>query len=388
MIPPSRGNSTDGAGSCLTAEISISAVQANLARLRALLPRTTRLCAVVKADCYGHGLKGLLETIAAQADWLGVTTPAEALYLRSLGYRGPALMFFPACSCAANCELRDTLCELVARQVTLTVTSAGEVPAIVDAARAVGAEAQVHVKIDTGMSRSGVPADRAAALVGQLRRNDRVRLTGLYTHFATADEADKGFAREQLRGFLAAVDACGGRDGLCLHAANSAATIDLPETHLDMVRPGIAIYGYQPSDGMQTRLPLRPAMRLTGTLMQVKEVRAGDHCGYGLTYAFQRAGRVGLVPIGYADGYLRCLSNAAKVSIRGACAPVRGRISMDQIIVDLADVPEARVGDVVEIVCPDPSAHHSVENLARLAGTIPYEITCRLGNRIRRVLAS
>jgi alanine racemase len=367
--------------------ISASAVRENLSLLRGLLRSETKICAVVKADCYGHGLKTLLDIITEQADWLSVATPAEALYLRGLGYEGPVLMFFPACSCAEGGELRDALRQLVAKRVTLTITAPREMPAIADAARAVGEKAEVHVKIDTGMARSGVPAERAADLVHRLRENGSIRLTGLYTHFATADEADKSFAHSQLKRFLAAVDECGGRSGLCLHAANSAATIDLPDTHLDMVRPGIAIYGYQPSDEMHTRLPLRPALRLVARLMQTKELPAGARCGYGLTYNFERPSRVGLVPIGYADGYLRCLSNAAAVRICGAEAPIRGRVSMDQIIVDLTSVPQARVGDEVEIISPDPAAPNSVENLARLAGTIPYEVTCRLGNRVRRVLA-
>jgi alanine racemase len=176
------------------------------------------------------------------------------------------------------------------------------------------------------------------------------------------------------------------RDGLIRHAANSAATIDLPQSHFDMVRPGIALYGYQPSDAMHRKLPLRPALRLVGRLMQTKTLPAGSACGYGLTHTFRRDSVVGLVPIGYGDGYLRCLSNRASVRVAGRDVPVCGRVSMDQIIVDLTDAPAARVGDEAEVISNDPSTPHSVENLARLAGTIPYEITCRLGRRVKRVL--
>ncbi|MCD6303773.1 MAG: alanine racemase, partial [Planctomycetes bacterium] len=186
--------------------------------------------------------------------------------------------------------------------------------------------------------------------------------------------------------FREVVDALGdSAAGLCLHAANSAATIDLPETHLDMVRPGIAIYGYQPSDQMHAHLALRPAMRLTGRLMQKKTLPAGQSCGYGLTYTFTEPTPVGLVPVGYADGYLRSLSNRATMRIRGQDVPVRGRVAMDQVIVDLSAVPDAAIGDEVEIISNEPADPHSVENLARLCGTIPYELTCRLGNRARRV---
>jgi alanine racemase len=370
----------------LNAEISASAVAANLALLRGLLAPGVKLCAVVKADCYGHGLSLLLDTLAGEADCLAVATPEEALALRRMGYQRPILMFFSACAFADGKERRDALAELIAGNITLTVTSQAELAVVSEVAAKTAAQAVVHVKIDSGMGRSGVLAEQAGELVRLARRQRGVKLAGLYTHFATADEADKNYARQQLRRFLAAVQDAGGGEGLILHAANSAATIDLPETHLDMVRPGIAVYGYQPSDDIHNRLPLRPALRLTGKLMQIKNLSAGSRCGYGLTRAFDRPSRVGLVPVGYADGYMRCLSNRATMRIRGQDVPVCGRVSMDQIILDLTDVPPAAIGDDVEIISPDPAAPHSVANLARLAGTIPYEITCRLGKRVRRKL--
>ena len=162
--------------------------------------------------------------------------------------------------------------------------------------------------------------------------------------------------------------------------------IDLPQTHGNMVRPGIAVYGYQPSDEMHVRLPLQPCLRLTGRLMQVRDVPAGSRCGYGLRYTFTRPSRIGLVPVGYGDGYPRSLSDKTVMRLRGQLVPTRGTISMDQTIIDLTDLPSAAVGDVVEIISPDPADPHSVEGLARLAGTIPYEITCRLGDRVRRKL--
>lgn len=372
--------------SYLTAEISASAVRENLTLIRGLLSPRTKLCAVVKADCYGHGIDLLLPTISALADHLAVATPDEAIHLRRLGYNGPIIMFFSACAYSDGTDLRDALEQLVAHNVTLTVVNAAEIAAVAQAGQRVGAQPQVHVKVDTNMGRSGILWEQAHTLIQQARRQSAVRLTGVYTHFATADEIDKDFARDQLRNFLEAIKNGGGPGGLTLHVANSAGTIDLRETHLDMVRPGIAIYGYQPSDEMATRLPLRPAMRLWGRLMQVKTVPAGSRCGYGLTYTYNRDSRVGLVPIGYGDGYFRSLSNKATMRVRGRDVPIRGRVSMDQAIIDLSEVPDAAVGDVVDILSPDVSAPNSVENLAKLAGTIPYEITCRLGRRVRRVL--
>ena len=373
-------------GDQLTAEISASAIRTNLKLLRRLLAPSTKLCAVVKANCYGHGLAMLLGVISEMADCLAVTTAGEALELRRLGYEGGVLTFFPPSSYGQEESLCGLLDELIAKQITLTIVSPQEVDAVSIAAGRVGRSAEVHVKIDTGMTRGGTPADRAPALIEKIRSVEGVQLAGLYTHFATADEADKDFTRQQLKRFLATVEAVGGRSGLTLHAANSAAAIDLPETHLDMIRPGIAVYGLQPSDQMHTKLPLRPAMRLWGRLMQVKDVAARSRCGYGLTYTFQRDSRVGLVPMGYADGYLRCLSNKATMRVRNRDVPIRGRVSMDQIIIDLTDVTEAKPGDMVEIISADPTAPHSAENLARLAGTISYEIVSRIGPRARRVL--
>ncbi|MFW6133908.1 MAG: alanine racemase, partial [Planctomycetota bacterium] len=246
------------------------------------------------------------------------------------------------------------------------------------------------VKVDTGMGRSGIGADRAASLVAALRDAGGVELDGIYTHFAAADEPVRSGApdatADQVGLFREVAARCAGTERLRLHAANSAATLTRPETHLSMVRPGIAVYGYRPSDELGLEAVLRPALRLTAPLMQVKDVPAGSACGYGLTHRFDRDSRVGLVPVGYADGYARALSNRGVMRIGGREVPVRGRVSMDQTIVDLTGVPGAAVGAEVEIISNEPGAGNSVESIARLCGTIPYEVTCRLGDRIRRVV--
>ena len=370
----------------LTAAISAAAIRHNVRLLRERTGPAVKLCAVVKADCYGHGLPPLMGLLEELADSLAVATADEAIQLRRLGYEGPILMLLPPCGCGDRQQLRDMLVELIAANVTLTVCRRAEIEAIARGAGHVGGMGEVHVKIDTGMHRGGVEAGAAVELIALARERAGVRLAGLYTHFAAADEADKTFTRRQLQCFVEVVEAAGGRSGLTLHAANSAAAIDLPETHLDMIRPGIAVYGCQPSAELASHLPLRPALRLTAPLMLTKTVPAGGRCGYGLTHTFPQAARIGLVPVGYGDGYPRCLSNRSTMRIAGRDVPVRGRVSMDQVIVELTDVPEAGVGDEVEVICDDPAAPHSAENLARLAGTIPYEITCALGRRARRVL--
>ena len=233
------------------------------------------------------------------------------------------------------------------------------------------------------MGRLGVLARQAADMIVTIQESPGVELTGLYTHFATADEVEREAVFHQLELFRSIVPDIG---GIMLHAANSAASIDFPETHFDMVRPGIAVYGCHPSDHLTNRVGLRPCMTVKAKLIAVKHVPEGSRCGYGLTHRFARDSKVGIVPIGYGDGYFRNLSGKAVVRISGMDAPVCGRVSMDQMTVDVTDIPQVQVGDDVEIISADPQAPNSVENLARLAGTIPYEITCHLGHNIRHVL--
>ncbi len=361
----------------LTAEISAGAVRSNLERIRAQLSSATELCPVVKSDAYGLGLELLLPVVAPLADRLAVATPAEALTLRRLGWRGPVLGFF---SVAGHPDAPAVVRELVAAGVTLSVTAPAEAE-LLAGALAPGATAEVHLKLDTGMARSGVWHRDAAAAAAAIRAA-RLRLSGLYTHLATAGEPDSSFARRQLDRFRRAAAAVGG-DGVCLHVANSAALFALPDSHLDLVRPGLAIYGYRGSDDGPS---LAPCLRLTARLMQIKTVPAGTATGYGLEHTFERRSRIGLVAIGYADGYPWALGNRAVMRLGGRPAPVRGRISMDQTVIDLTELPSAAVGDEVEVIAAQPAAPNSVEALARLAGSVPYELLCRLGPRAERVL--
>ncbi len=364
----------------LRADISVSAIQHNVRLLTGRLGPGVKLCPIVKADAYGHGLRQVLSVLGLSADVLGVALCSEAVELRRLGWQRPVLMFTTAGASDA-----EDLAVLIAHDVTLTVADPGELRLLEEAAAKAGRPADVHVKIDSGMTRGGVLPERAADLVGAARAAESVRLTGLYTHFACAEAPDKAATLDQLGVFLRAVEDCGGRQGLLLHAANSAAAIDLPQTHLDMVRPGMALYGYQPSEALHNVLPLRPALRLTAPIVLVKDVPAGAATGYGMTYRFARNARVALVPVGYADGYCCAFSNGASMRVRGVDCPVRGRISMDQTIVEVTAVPDVRVGDRAEVISPDPDAPHSVRRLAALAGTIPYEVVTRLGGRITRV---
>ena len=362
----------------LTAAISESAVRHNIAVLRQQVGEGVKLCPVVKDDCFGHGMDVLYPILAELTDGFAVAAPLEALELRQKGYHGFILCFLSAYF--DDFRVQD---ELVWQEITQTVMSKSALTVIQEAARRVGKPARVHLKVDTGMGRLGVPAAQALALIEQIQQVPEVELTGIYTHFATADDEDRETFQQQLGLFESLLPYVG---DITKHAANSAATIRFSGTHFDMVRPGIAVYGCHPSDGMDERLDLHPCMSVKAQLIAVKHMRKGSHSGYGLTHRYERDSRVGVVPIGYGDGYFRCLSNRAVVRINGCDAPVCGRVSMDQMTVDVTDIPDAKVGDEVEVISSDAAAPNCVENLARLAGTIPYEITCHLGHNMRHVL--
>ncbi len=362
----------------LTASISVSAVRHNIALVRERIAPGVKLCPVVKDDCYGHGMDVLYPVLSGLVDGFAVASPHEALALRRRGYKG-----FVLCLLSAYFDELEVQDDLVRQSITQTVMSNTALASIRAAAERVGAAAQVHLKVDTGMGRLGVPVGQAADLIDAIHELADVELTGIYTHFATADESDKTTTLLQLEQFRSIIPCAG---NLVVHAANSAAVIDLPDAHFGMVRLGLALYGYHPSNGLVHGMDLKPCMEVSAQLIAVKHLAKGSRSGYGLTHEYTRDSRVGIVPIGYGDGYFRNLSDQAVVRINGKDAPVCGRVSMDQMTVDVTDIPDAKVGDRVEIISSDPQALNSVENLARLAGTIPYEITCHLGHNIRHVL--
>jgi alanine racemase len=286
-------------------------------------------------------------------------------------------------------------------------------PAAADAldriAARLGTQAPVHVEIDTGMGRMGVPLESAGRLLSHVAGCRHLRLEGVFTHFAEAESAGD-FTRRQLDRFYdtlarfefgppestgstddSRVNALAPRSGgrLLLHAANSAAALAHPGTRLNMVRCGLAIYGYPPGEGDAAAdavaASLRPAMKVVSRLAAVKRLPVGHTVGYGRTWTAARDTVAGVVPVGYEDGYPRSLSNNAVMQVRGRFAPVIGRVSMDQTVVDLTDVPAAAAGDDVVVVSDNPAAPNSLAALAGRAGTIPYELLCRLGNRIRRM---
>ncbi len=215
-----------------------------------------------------------------------------------------------------------------------------------------------------------------------VRATQPLKLAGIYTHFAASDEEDKSHAQGQFNLFTKTLGALGPLNGTLRHAANSAAVADMPFTALDMVRPGLLVYGYPPAPHMARLLPVRPALRVVSPIVQIKHLPAGATCGYGCWHKLTRDSRIGIVPGGYGDGISRQLSGCYSIGVNGRHVPVLGKISMDQLIVDLTEAGEVQVGHLAVLISNNPNHPNSVVNLARLMGTIPYEVTCRLGRRI------
>ncbi|WP_205475275.1 alanine racemase [Nocardioides sp. SYSU D00038] len=361
--------------------VDLAAIRHNVRVLRELVRADgpVQLMAVVKADAYGHGL---LEAARAAreggADWLGVATLDEAQQLREAGDDGPVL-----CWLTVPGEDYD---EAVAADIDVTAYTVAELDEIAAAARQVQHPARVQLKVDTGLSRGGATAGEWEAVVARALEGQRAghwEVTGIWSHLASSDEPDDPMndAQEELFGeFVAVAEEAGLRPGL-RHLANSAGAILRPSARFDLVRCGIATYGLDPAPGHTPDLGLRPAMTARATLALVKDLEAGASVSYGHTWTARHATTVGLVPVGYADGVPRVAGNSAEVWAAGARRPVRGRICMDQFMVDLEGDHPAAGDDVVLFgTAPAPTA----QDWAEACGTISYEIVTRLGGRMTR----
>jgi alanine racemase len=341
------------------------------------------LMAIVKADGYGHGIiPAARAAVAGGASWLGVATLDEAMTVRRAGLDVPLM-----CWLYAPGERFD---EVVAAGVDLSATSVGQVAEITEAARRVGRPARLHLKADTGLSRSGAtPADWSPLVDAALRAQAEglATVVGLWSHFACADEPGHPSIPAQLRVFDDAIELAekAGVRPEVRHIANSAATLTLPEARYDLVRPGIAVYGLDPipSLGPARRLGLRPAMTLIGRLALVKRVGAGAGVSYGHRYTTSAETTLGLVPLGYADGIPRHGTNLLQVWAAGKRRRIAGTVCMDQFVIDVGD-DEIQAGDEVILFGPGDQGEPTAQDWAEMLGTISYEIVTRIGARIPR----
>jgi alanine racemase len=360
------------------AEIDLGAVQRNLSRVRQAVGPGVRIFGVVKADAYGHGAVPVARALEPLCNALAVSLVEEGFELRAAGIRAPILVL----GAYYNRHQDDVLSE----RLTPVVYDRRDLEKFAAAAARRNRPADVHVKIDTGMSRLGITPAELGAMLGRLAQLPSLRLAGICTHFASADLADASTTEAALAELAQGLDraAALGFRGLVNHAANSAAAVRFPTARLDAVRPGLALYGAMPSDIV--KLPgLEAALALRTRVMSVRDVAVGTGVSYGGTWRAARPSRVATLPIGYADGYPRHVRGAA-VLLAGRRVPIVGAVCMDMLMIDVTDLADSALDGAVTLIGRDGAEEITVDDLARWAGTVNYEILCGISKRVPRVL--
>lgn len=359
-------------------EVDLGAIRHNITAIRQRLRPSTQLLSVVKADGYGHGAVAVARTVlSAGASWLAVATVEEGIQLRAAGIDAPILLFGPLI-------YQDEIEPAIEYRLQPTVCSLDQIRRFSEAAPA---PIEIHLKVDTGMSRLGIDWQEASELIGAAKPLPNVTVAGLYSHLATADAVDPVTALEQIERFKKLVDALE-RQGIrppLVHLANSAATLMFPETHFDLVRIGLVQYGLYPGAHFRSIVTLYPALSLKARIIFVKTVPPGTGISYGHTFRTERRTRLATVSIGYGDGVSRSLSNRIDLLVRGRRARQVGTITMDQILIDITDAPEVCEGDVATLVGRDGDDCISIAEWAEYLGTIPYESLTALSPRLPRV---
>jgi len=358
------------------AEVDLSALTYNFRRVKKVVAPGVKVMATIKADAYGHGLIPVGKMLAQEgADCFGVASIDEGINLRATGIKTPIVVL--------GLILKDDIDPLFTYGLTPTVSSYDLASALEKKARVLRQDIPVHVKVDTGMGRIGVQQTEALGLIKKIRRLRRLVIEGLFTHFAFAD-MDREFTAYQIRLFNDLIVQLR-KEGIqipLIHAANSMGILGYADSHFTMVRPGLVLYGLHPMDKLPVRF--KPVLSLKTKVVYAKRVAKGTGISYGHAYVTRRDTTIVTLPIGYGDGYPRNLSNTGPVLINGRRFTISGRICMDQVMVDVGNT-RVRSGDEAVLIGRQKDARISVEELAALAGTIPYEIVCGLGSRIPRV---
>lgn len=377
---PAAKAGIDPATAC--AEIDLAAFRSNVSTLQrhASVP----VMVIVKADGYGHGmLECAREARTAGAEWLGVATPTEALQLREAGDTGPLLAWLYG--------VDEDLAPLVAADVDLSAQSVDQIGRLVAAAAMTERRARVHLKIDTGLARNGAPSyewQQVCAIAADAERSGAIEVVGIWSHLAAADEPGHPSVPLQIQAFQQAYEQAraAGLEPMLRHLSNSAGALVVPEARLDLVRVGIAAYGIDPAPGIAALagVPLRPVMRLRAQLVNVKRISEGAGVSYGWTWTAQAPTTVGLVPLGYGDGIPRHAGNRALVGWSGTRVPIRGRICMDQFVVELGAGRVAEPGDDIIVFGPGDQGEPTAGEWAAWCDTIGYEIVTRIGTRVPR----
>lgn len=364
------------------AEVNLTALSSNIRAFRNILPGNVQLMAVIKADGYGHGAYETANIALKEgASMLGVASLEEGVSLRQKGIKAPVLILGYTEPSQYHALLEAELIPTIFDWEAACLLS-GQ-------ARELGRKAAVHVKLDTGMGRLGLSSPgETLNFLEKISQLPFVSVEGVYTHFAAADEQDKSFTKKQLVLFQNILDLCNKRgiEFSLKHAANSAATIEYPETHFDMVRIGIGLFGYFPSGEMhRDKIKLSPVMSLKSRVVYLKKVAAGTPISYGRTYAASKDTTIATVALGYGDGYSRLLSNKGYMLVRGKKAPVAGTVCMDYTMLDVGMIPGVAEGDEVVACGRQGEEAVTAEDLAEQLGTISYEILCNISGRVPRV---
>ncbi|WP_194192165.1 alanine racemase [Clostridium chrysemydis] len=363
------------------AEIDVDAIEDNIKEIKKIV-KDKEIIGVVKADAYGHGAIDTASILLENgADRLAVAVISEAIELRENGITKPLMIlgYTPL-------SFKEDLVKYDIEQTVFNLEYAKELS---DFAIKNNTKAKIHIKIDTGMGRIGfLPNEESIDKIEKISKLQGIEIIGLFTHFSTADEEDKEYTKLQVEKYKKIVDELdkrGVNTGI-KHVSNSAAIIDLEEYYFDAVRPGIILYGYYPSNEVKKdKIKIRPALTLKSNIIHLKTVEEGTYISYGRSYVTEGKRTIATLPIGYADGYTRLLNGKAKVIIRGKLAPVVGKICMDQCMVDVTDIDGVSVGDEVILLGKDGNIKNDADDLAKMLGTINYEIICMIGRRVPRV---
>ena len=361
-------------------EVDLDAIAHNVQQLRNHLEPHTEIMAVIKANAYGHGAVMIARTVLENgATRLAVHRVIEGLQLRQAGIDAPVLILGGSLPMEAK--------TIVSYDLTPTVISSEGASSLAKEAKSQRKIIPVHIKVDTGLGRFGLMPEEVIEFAKYLAQFDNLQLEGVYTHFATADEMDKTYTYYQFKLYQQVLDVLTKEDfSISLrHVANSAAALDLPEMHLDIVRCGIVIYGVYPSAQVNHSIPLRPALALKSRVVQVRTLPAGSSISYGRTYVTNRPITVALVPIGYGDGYHRLISNRGVVLVRGQRASILGRICMDQLVVDVSGIVGLKQNEEAVLIGRQGNDEIRVDEVAAWAETINYEVVANIAPRVARV---
>ncbi len=371
----------DGKYLRVSANINLDAICHNIKETRKIIKAGTKIMVAIKADGYGHGAVPIARVLDPLVDWFAVAVVEEGIELRAAGFTKPILLL--------GYSAKAQFAEVVRYDLTQTVFSYEMAEALNEEAKHQEKIIPIHIKLDTGMGRIGYqPTLESINDIVRLKSLHNIRIDGLFSHFACADMIDKSSAKEQLRVFLDFIKKLE-QQGIHIpikHISNSAGIIDLPEANLDMVRSGISTYGLYPSNEVhKEQLLLKPAMELKTHISFIKELEAGYTIGYGSTYVTKKHTIIATIPVGYGDGFPRQLSNKGRVLVHGQFAPIIGRVCMDQFMIDITDIPDAKQDDVVTLIGHDGNQRITVEEVADMVGSFNYEYVCNVGKRVPRV---